>query len=232
MAGMSFLKVRLVPALCHRDGLCQAQSDRLPAALRIIEYSQDYPGGMTVQFPGDKDMAIALELICPDCRTASPPDSSGGVVCAGCGAVLAGPFTLCPNCGRVNDAGETACSQCGEALTVSCPGCRRINWSGAERCGGCGREMDPLAHAFRPAGASLELRRQDMLQNVASLREKEERDSRARLETLHEADRRRMQRSAEMAERARLRERRMIIITLIVAAFFLVFTVAAVVFLL
>ncbi len=177
-------------------------------------------------------MAIALELICPDCRTAVPPDPGGGVVCAGCGAVLAKPFTLCPRCGRANDDGVTACSQCGEALTVPCPGCRRINWSGTERCGGCGRELDPLAHAFRPVGASLELRRQDMLQKVSSLRDKEERDSRARLETLHKADRRRMQRSAELAERARLRERRLIIAACIVAAAFLIFTVAAVVFLL
>jgi len=172
-------------------------------------------------------MAIALELICPDCRTAVPPDSNGGVVCAGCGAVLAGPFTLCPRCGRANDGGVSACSQCGEALTVPCPGCRRVNWSGAERCGGCGRELDPLAHAFRPVRASFDRRRQELMENVSLLKEQEERESRARLETLHEADRRRIRRAAEWTARARLRERRITIIAVIATVVFTAFAAIA-----
>ncbi len=167
-------------------------------------------------------MANALELICPDCQTASPPDNRGGVRCAGCGGVLAGPFTLCPRCGRVNEPGA-ACAQCGEDLTASCPGCRLVNWSGAERCAGCGRELDPLAHAFRPVGASFDLRRQEMVRSVSALKENEERESQARLETLHEADRRRRQRAAETAERARLKERRITIIIGIVVLAFAVF---------
>lgn len=172
-------------------------------------------------------MTNSLKLICPDCQTANSPDLRGEVRCIDCGAPLAGPFTLCPRCGRVNEAGASACLQCGEALTVPCPACRRVNWSGAERCGGCGMELDPLAHAFRPVSASFDRRRQDFLQNVSLLKEKEERESRARLVTLHEADRRRIQRAAESAERARLRERRITILTGIAIAVFAVFAVVA-----
>ncbi|MGB7539023.1 MAG: zinc ribbon domain-containing protein [Anaerolineales bacterium] len=157
-------------------------------------------------------MAIPTErIICPACNTAVYPDSRGGLRCVGCGAVLAEPFLFCPRCGCINTAGATTCTQCAEELTVPCPVCRQVNWSGAKRCSGCGRELDPLAHAFRPVSASFELRRQDLIENVSVLREKEERGSRARLETLRRADSRRMRRSAVLAERARLSERRIII---------------------
>jgi hypothetical protein len=158
---------------------------------------------------------------CPVCSAAVQPDSLGGLRCSGCGAVLAAPQTLCPRCGRVNETGASVCAQCGEELTAACRGCGRVNWSGAEHCAECGRELDPLAHAFRPVNASFEARRQTMVQNVSSFREKEERESQARLETLRAADRRRAQRSAELAERARKRDQRIITgigITLLVFA--------------
>jgi ribosomal protein S27E len=181
----------------------------------------------TVQFSPDCPMSNALELICPDCQAAAPPDSQGGVRCAGCGAVLAEPFTFCPQCGRINNAGASVCAQCAEELKVTCPGCGRVNWSGAERCGGCGRELDALAHAFRPISASVEIRRQELIRNVSSFREKEEKESQARLDTLREADRSRAQRSTELAERARLSERRIIVGAVVVIAVFLVFIIAA-----
>jgi hypothetical protein len=164
---------------------------------------------------------------CPTCNAAVRPDSKGGLCCPGCGTVLAGPFTLCPECGGINTPGVSDCAQCAKELTVPCPGCRMVNWSGAERCGGCGRELDALAHAFRPVSASFELRRQELVQNVSSFREKEERESQARLDTLREADRRRMRRSAELAERARISERRIIIGAVVVIAIFLVFILVA-----
>jgi hypothetical protein len=140
---------------------------------------------------------------------------------------LAEPLTLCPHCGRVNDIGAAACSLCAEELAVFCPGCHRVNWSGAERCSGCGRELDPLAHAFRPVSASFELRRKDLIQNVSSLKEKGERESRARLETLREVDRRRQLRSVAMAERARIRDQRIITAVLIAMGVFVVFLIIA-----
>jgi hypothetical protein len=71
--------------------------------------------------------------------------------------------------------------------------------------------LDPLAHAFRPVSASLQIRQQELIQKVSSLREKEERESLARLEMLREADRRRMQREAERAAQAEERRRRIVI---------------------
>jgi hypothetical protein len=148
---------------------------------------------------------------CTACGAGAEPDARGGIICAGCGAVLASPFSLCPRCGRVNAAGAALCVHCETELTAACPGCGRMNWSGAERCTECGREMDLLAHAFRPVSASFEVRRREMLQRASSLREEAERESQARLEMLHAADRRRMQRAAEREERARRRERRIVI---------------------
>ncbi len=88
-----------------------------------------------------------------------------------------------------------------------------------------------MAHAFRPVSASFDLHRQDLIQNVSSLKEKEERESQARLETLRQADRRRIQRSAEMAERARLRERRMIVgVGVGIAVFLLFIIIMAIIF--
>jgi uncharacterized OB-fold protein len=147
---------------------------------------------------------------CPACSAAVQPDSNGGIRCQKCGAVLSPPQTLCPHCGRVNDDGASACSQCGESLTVPCAGCGRVNWSGVELCTECGRELDPLVHAFRPVNASFDARRQNLVQNVSSIREKEERESQARLNILKGADQRRMQRSVELAERARKRDQRII----------------------
>jgi hypothetical protein len=155
-------------------------------------------------------MPNPVELICPDCNTANPPDLRGEVRCAKCGSILAAPHTLCLRCGRVNESSASRCSQCAEALTVPCAGCGWVNWSGAERCAECGRELDPLANAFRPINASFEARRQNLVQNVSSFRDKEERESQARLNILRGADQRRMHRSAELAERARKRDQRII----------------------
>jgi hypothetical protein len=168
---------------------------------------------------------------CPSCKAAAEPDSRGGLRCAGCGAVLAEPFTVCPRCGHGNAAGTSACAQCGADLTVACPGCGQINWSGAERCGGCARELDSLGHAFRTVGQSFELRREELKNRASGLRIREERESQARLEILRKADRRRLQRSMESTERARRKEKRIIAAVGIAAAVFLViFLLAAIVF--
>jgi hypothetical protein len=166
---------------------------------------------------------------CSSCGAYVEPDSRGGLICAGCGAVLASPFTLCPRCGHANASGADSCAQCGTDLKAACPGCGRTNWSGAERCSECGRELDPLAHAFRPVSASFEVRRREMLQRASSLREEGERESQARLEVLREADRRRLRRAAERAERARRKEQRIILGAGIAAAFFLILVVTVVI---
>jgi hypothetical protein len=164
---------------------------------------------------------------CSACGTALLPDARGGLRCAGCGAVIAEPLTLCPRCGHLNETGTAACARCDSELTAACPACGYINWSGTERCVRCGRELDALAHAFRPVGASVEIRRQELLQRVSTLREKEEQESRARLETLREADRRRMQRESKRAADAEIRRRRIVIGAAAAVIIFVVLAVLA-----
>jgi hypothetical protein len=161
------------------------------------------------------------DLLCPACGDSIRPDSRGGLHCTGCGAVLASPFTLCPRCSRVNDTGAETCTQCGGELQAVCPACGRINWSGTDRCEKCGRELDFLAHAFRTIDTSFRLRQEELRRRASFLREEGEIESRARLDMLREADRRRMERHADAAERARRRQRRIVIGTAaVVIAFF------------
>jgi hypothetical protein len=129
----------------------------------------------------------------------------------------------------LNAGGAAACENCGTDLRVICPGCGQINGIGAERCMECDRELDPLAHAFRPMSASFEMRRQEMLRRAPALRREAERESQARLDILREADRRRMQRAAEAVDSAKRRERRIVLAAGIAAAVFAAIAILALV---
>ncbi|MBN1439864.1 MAG: hypothetical protein JW929_10685 [Anaerolineales bacterium] len=120
-----------------------------------------------------------------------------------------------------------ACAECGAELGIVCPACGRENWSGVERCGACGRELDPLGHAFRTVDQSFRIQREELARRSADLRIREEGESRARLELFQEADRRRLRRAAEAAQRAKQRERRIIAAAGIAMAAFLILAVAA-----
>jgi uncharacterized membrane protein YcjF (UPF0283 family) len=89
--------------------------------------------------------------------------------------------------------------------------------------------LDPLAHAFRTVNASMEVRRQEMLRRASSLREAAERESQARLDLFRETDRMRIRRAAEAAEKARRKERRIILAAGMAAGVFAVIVVLALV---
>jgi hypothetical protein len=91
--------------------------------------------------------------------------------------------------------------------------------------------MDGLGHAFRPLSKSVEMRREELHQRVSGLRETGERESRQRLDLLRDADRRRLQRSAEAMAKARPRERRIIFAVGAAVAGFLVLVILAAFFL-
>lgn len=152
--------------------------------------------------------------------------------CGVCRAVIAEPLTLCPRCRFINEKGAAECARCATDLSVKCPGCGRINGSGSDRCGGCGIELDVLGHAFRHFDRSVQARREDLIRRVPGLRENEERESLQRLDMLRETDRRRLEREAERAVQAKLRERRIIIGTGVgILVFLILVLLAAVIFL-
>jgi hypothetical protein len=184
-----------------------------------------------VQSTPDAGASFAMETEkCPSCGEAVSPDSRGGLRCGGCGAVVAEPLALCPRCRHINESGSGACARCAAELSVQCSGCGRTNWTGIERCIGCGRELDSLGHAFRPFGRSVQIRRDDLLRRVPGLREKEESESRQRLEMLRDADRRRLEREAERVEKAELRKHRIILGAGSAVVVFFILVVLAVVF--
>jgi hypothetical protein len=113
---------------------------------------------------------------------------------------------------------------------VKCFGCGRINWTGIDRCIDCGRELDSLGHAFRPLDRSVQIRRDDQLRRVPGLREKEESESRQRVEILRDADRRRLEREAERVEKAELREHRIILGAGTAVVVFFIIVILALVF--
>ncbi len=169
------------------------------------------------------------DLACPTCGApgleAHQPD--GLVSCKFCGNKFAQDDRVaCPKCEAVNPADSSFCKDCGERLKRPCPACGTENWAGADYCARCGHNLNQVEAMARRQAQGFKGTLQEQRTAANALKEQEERDSQKRMAGLWEAEHKRQEVLIKQHAEQQRQQTRLLIVTLSLAAVFVVVLVA------
>jgi len=164
--------------------------------------------------------AFARELTCTGCdRRGLLPLDAHTAECPACSAEVTVADILCPECGRINPSDAALCITCNTGLWRACPNCGTRNWAGAQDCPRCGRRIDPLGRLL-DRHVDVHVQRSARTDDLVHGKQPDGWAAQRVMDELQTIEDRRLAQIEADKRQARIENRRMLVLSLILAAFF------------